>query len=65
MIDVIGSAVEDHIIDKIKAAKFFTILADEVTDCSNYCDQDSDKSIREDFLGFITVECITGATFLA
>ena len=63
MIDVIGSAIEDRIIDKIQAAKFFTILADEVTDCSN-SEQvsfvDSDKSIREDFLGFITVERIAG-----
>ena len=33
MIDVIGSAIEDQIIDEIQAAKFFTILADEVTDC--------------------------------
>ena len=67
MIDVIGSAIEEHIIDKIQAAKFFTILADEVTDCSNLEQVstvirfvDSDKSIREDFLGFITVERITG-----
>ena len=35
MIDVIGSAIEDQIIDEIQAAKFFTILADEVTNCSN------------------------------
>ena len=34
MIDVIGNAIEDQIIDEIQAAKFFTILADEVTDCS-------------------------------
>jgi len=67
MIDVIGSAIEDQIIDEIQAAKFFTILADEVTDCSNLEQVsivirfvDGDKNIREDFLGFITVERITG-----
>ena len=67
MIDVIGSAIEDQIIHEIQTAKFFTILADEVTDCSNLEQLsivirfvDSDKNIREDFLGFITVERITG-----
>lgn len=35
MIDVIGGAIEGQIIDEIQAAKFFTILAGEVTDCSN------------------------------
>ena len=67
MIDVIGSAIKDQIIDEIKAARFFTILADEVTDCSNLEQVsivirfvDVNKNIREDFLGFITVERITG-----
>ena len=67
MIDAIGSAIEDQIIHKIQTAKFFTILADEVTDCSNLEQVsivirfvDSDKNIREDFLGFVTVERITG-----
>ena len=67
MIDVIGNAIEDHIIEEIQAAKFFTILADKVTECSNLEQVstvirfvDSDKNIREDFLGFITVERITG-----
>ena len=35
MIDVIGSEIEDQIVHEIKTAKFFTILADEVTDWSN------------------------------
>ena len=35
MIDVIGSAIEAQIIKEIQAAKFFKILADEVTNCSN------------------------------
>ncbi len=60
MIAVICSAIEDQIIDN-------TILADEVTDCANLEQVslvirfvDSHKNIREDFLGFITVERITG-----
>lgn len=67
MIEVIGTAIENQIIQEIKAAKFFTILADEVTDCSNLEQVslvirfvDAEKNIREEFLGFITVERITG-----
>ena len=52
---------------KSKQRRFFSILADEVTDCANL-EQisivirfvDSEKQIREEFLGFITVERITG-----
>ena len=67
MISVIGSAIQDNIIEEIHTAKFFTILADEVTDCANLEQVsivirfvDSEKCIREEFLGFITVERITG-----
>ena len=35
MIVVIGNVIEDHIIDEIQAAKFFTLLGDEATDYSN------------------------------
>ena len=53
--------------DEIHTAKFFTILADEITSCTNL-EQisiairfvDSEKCIRKKFLGFITVEHITG-----
>ena len=33
--ELIGSAIQDNIIEEIHTAKFFTILADEVTDCAN------------------------------
>ena len=33
MISVIGDAIRDEIIDEIQTVKFFSILADEVTDC--------------------------------
>ena len=66
MISVIGSAIQDNI-EEIHIAMFFTILADEVTDCANLEQVsivirfvDSEKCIREEFLGFITVERITG-----
>ena len=42
MISVIGSAIQDNIIEEIHAAKFFTILADEVTDCQLRTDFSSD-----------------------
>lgn len=67
MIELVGNAVQDRIIKEVNEAKFFTILADEVTDCSNVEQVslvirfvDNDKNIREDFLGFLAVECITG-----
>ena len=35
IIAVIGDALQRRIINEIKKAKYFTILADEVTDCAN------------------------------
>ena len=35
MISIIGERIRDGIIQEINDARFFTILADEVTDCSN------------------------------
>ena len=67
MISVIGDAIRDEIIDEIQTVKFFSILADEVTDCSTLEQVsivirfvDRNKTIREEFLGFIAVERITG-----
>ena len=49
--------------DEVKKAKFFTVLADEATDCSNIEQMalvlrflDSSQMIHEDFLGFIACE---------
>ena len=71
MIGVSGSVIEDQIIVEIQPTKFFTILADEVTDSSNLEQVsivirfvDGDQHIKVDFLNFITVERITGE-FLA
>ena len=68
LIQVVGNSIRNKIINDIKTAKFFSILADEVTDCSNkeqlslairFVDS-VDYTIREEFLDFITVERITG-----
>ena len=67
MITVVGDALRGNIIDEIKKAKYFTILADEVTDCANLEQLslvirfvDEEMLIREEFLDFIAVERITG-----
>lgn len=57
MISVVGKSIEDHIIRKIQAAKFFTLLADEVNDYLNLKQVSIvlrfvDDDIREEFLGF-------------
>ena len=72
MISIVGNAIRNEIIKEIKEAKYFTILADEVTDCSN-SEQISlvlrfvgrDQYIREEFLDFITVKRITGESISA
>ena len=70
--NIVGSTIQKKIIDEVKAAKFFTILADEVTDRANLEQLsvvirfvDGDKQIREEFLDFITVERITGDSISA
>ena len=72
MISIIGSAIQDAVIEEIHAAMFFTILTDEVTDCANLEQVsiviryvDSEKRIGEEFLGFVTVERITGKALAA
>ena len=57
MIAVIGDALRRRIINEIKKAEYFTILADEVTDCANLEQLsivirfvDEEMQIREEFL---------------
>ena len=66
IIDVISNQVRDNIIRKVQAAKWFSVLADEVTDVSNkeilslnarYWDNES-CLVHEDLLGFF--ECDSG-----
>ena len=68
IINVLGDYIEQKIFSKVQRAQFFTIIADEVTDCSNkeqlslvlrFVDRESNQ-IRADLVTF--VECDTGVT---
>lgn len=67
ILNIIGSYIQKTIIEKIRKAKFFTVLADETTDisrveqfsmCVRYLD--SENNIREDFLIFVPVHDVSG-----
>ena len=67
IISIVSSTIRNKIIKEIKYAKYFRILADEVTDCANLEQVsvvirfiDIEKQVGEEFLDFITVERITG-----
>ena len=68
LIEVMGKhIVLRTIVDELKAARWYAILADEVTThntehlaiCARFVDQSND--IREEFLAFIGIDRITGA----
>lgn len=68
IINILGDYTRQKIFSKVQRAQFFTIIADEVTDCSNkeqfslvlrFVDRESNQ-IREDLVTF--VECDTGVT---
>ena len=70
ILEICGDMVKEVIVEEVKKAKFFTVLADEATDCSNIEQMalvlrflDSSDKIGEDFLGFIA--CEDGLTGLA
>ena len=71
VIDILGDHVREKILVKVREAQCFTLIADEVTDCSNkeqlsivirYVDQNNYR-IREDFVTFL--ECDSGISGLA
>ena len=58
-----GKFIKDSLIKDIKESNFFSILADEASDCSNQeqlslvlRSVDKDGEIREEFLGFLHCE---------
>ena len=60
LIEICGDMVIEELVDDVKKAKFFSLLADEATDCSNTEQMavvlrfiDESLKIREDYLGFI------------
>ena len=68
IIDILGDYIRQKIFSVVERAQFLTIIADEVTDCSNkeqlslvlrFVDRESNQ-IREDLVTF--VECDTGVT---
>lgn len=70
LIQIIADQIRAKLVDKIKSAVHFSLLADEATDSSNweqlcivlrYIDSQT-FVIREDFLGFVQCEDTTGQT---
>ena len=68
MINIVADQIRSKIAGNIEAAKWYTVISDEVTDVSNkeqlslvlsYVDSDT-LLVREDLIGF--VECNTGIT---
>ena len=60
LIDICGELLSNTIVTEVKEAKFYSILADEATDCANIEQMslvvrfvDTSASIREEFLGFV------------
>ena len=63
MINIVGNHIRSEIIDEIKGAVFYSIIADEVSDISNkeqFFRYVCDGSIKEVFADFVEVERITG-----
>ena len=65
-INIMGEQIRDDIIDEIKKARFYSILCDQVTDCSNIEQLtialrfvDELATIREEFVQFCSTERIT------
>ena len=68
IVDILGDHIQEKILLKVRKAQLFTIIADEVTDCSNreqlglvlrYVDPDN-CCIREDIVTFLN--CDSGIT---
>ena len=66
MISIVGDHIRSELIQEIKSAKFYSLIADELSDVSNK-EQVSlsfryvlDGSVKEVFADFLEVERITG-----
>jgi hypothetical protein len=66
MIDVVGTIIQSDILKEIKGAKYYSIIADELTDCSNKEQLSlsvryvTNEAVKEMFLDFVEFERITG-----
>ena len=66
LIDIVGSHIQSEILDEIRKAKYFSIMADEVADASNKeqlsisCRYVWEGGVKEVFVDFVEVARITG-----
>ena len=69
ILDILGNTVVHKIVQRVRDATYFTVIADEATDCSNKEQlslvlrdvSPEDNQIRDDFVAFIECDCgITG-----
>ena len=66
LVEVIGKSIHNDILEEVKRAKFYSVIADEVTDIANKEETSLalryvvDGAIKEVFVDFIQVERITG-----
>ena len=72
LIKIMALKVAETISGNLQATPFYTIMADETTDCSNkeqfvvcFCWVDSDFEVYEDFVGLQDVKCIGAETLSA
>ena len=68
LIECIGHIIRGDIVDRVRKAKFFTVICDEATDISNQEQMalvvryvDTSNEIREDFLDFLLCKSTSGA----
>ena len=66
LVEVIGEYICNYIIAEVKRAKFYSVIADEVTDTANKEELSLslrfvlDGTVKKVFVGFVEVERITG-----
>ena len=66
LLNVVGDSIRNAIINEVKSAKYYSIVADEVTDAANHEELSLvfryvyNKEIREVFVDFLEVERIIG-----
>ncbi|KAJ8884152.1 hypothetical protein PR048_016009 [Dryococelus australis] len=69
LISIIGNLIQEQIVNRVKNARFYSVLGDETSDvsqteqfclCVRYVDKDL-VELREDFISFVAVHDVTGA----
>ena len=66
LLSVVGDSIRNSIINEVKSARYYSIIADEVTDAANYEELSLvfryvyNDEIKEVFVDFLQVERITG-----